>query len=152
MDEPRWLDGDQQRAWRGYVRMEGRLNARLNRELQDDSDLSLADFAVLVALTDVPQERLRAAELARELDWEKSRLSHHVGRMERRGLVRREDCEDDGRGQFVVLTPDGRAAIERAAPGHAAAVLDLLFAEMTPQELAALTRITERVLGRLGAS
>src|SRR4051812_31345737 len=112
----RWLDGDEQRVWRGYLRMQNRIAAQLNRELQADSDLSLADFDVLVQLTDVPAGRVRVVELARTLRWEQSRLSHQVARMQRRGLVVREDCADDRRGAFVVLTPAGRRAIEAAAP------------------------------------
>src|SRR3712207_2711873 len=125
--QPRWLDDAQQRAWRSYVRMQGRLAARLGRELQAQSDLSLPDYDVLVQLTDVPDRRLRVSELARELQWEKSRLSHHLARMSRRGLIAREECREDARGSFVVLTAAGAAAIEAAAPGHVAAVRRLVF-------------------------
>ncbi|HEY0357758.1 MAG TPA: MarR family transcriptional regulator [Mycobacteriales bacterium] len=151
MSETRWLDESQQQAWRGYLRMQSRLSARLNRQLQTDSDLSLADFDVLVALTDQPEDRLRVSELARVLQWEKSRLSHHVGRMERRGLVVRQECADDGRGAFVVLTPEGRRAIEAAAPPHVEAVRRLVFDDLTPQQVATMDAITRQVLGRLEA-
>ena len=89
MTDPRWLDDREQRAWRGYLAMQGRLQAHLNRRLQADSGLSLADFEVLVALTDVPDGRVRVRELAEAVQWEKSRLSHHLARMERRGLIER---------------------------------------------------------------
>ena len=85
----RWLTDDQQRVWRDWLRLNALLPAALHRELQADSDLSLQDFDVLVALTDTPEERLRVSELADALHWERSRLSHHVRRMERRGLVQR---------------------------------------------------------------
>ena len=149
--EPRWLDDEEQRAWRSYLRMAGKLSAHLNRQLQAESDLSLADFDVLVHLTDVPERRLRVIELARELEWEKSRLSHHVGRMERRGLVRREECEDDGRGSYIVLTPAGLAAIEGAAPGHVEAVRRVLFDGLTRDQVEALGAVADRVLARLDA-
>src|SRR6186713_2648620 len=116
MTDPRWLDERQQRAWRGYLAMQTRLQAQLNRQLQADSGMSLADFDVLVALTDRPHVQMRVLELAEALQWEKSRLSHHLARMERRGLIERQDCPDDARGAFVVLTDEGRRAIERAAP------------------------------------
>jgi DNA-binding MarR family transcriptional regulator len=151
MSEPRWLDDTQQRAWRGYLRMQGELTARLNRQLQADSGLSLADFDVLVHLTDVPDGRLRVSVLARALQWEKSRLSHHIGRMERRGLVTREECTSDGRGAFVVVTAAGRAAIESAAPPHVETVRRLVFDDLTPAQLAALSTITEQVLAKLDA-
>jgi DNA-binding MarR family transcriptional regulator len=149
MADPRWLDEDQQRAWRGYLRMQGQLSARLNRQLQADSDLSLADFDVLVALTDLPEERMRVLELARVLQWEKSRVSHHVGRMERRGLVIREECREDGRGAFVVLTPAGRRAIEAAAPPHVDTVRRLVFDHLTPEQVETLATISDLVLARL---
>jgi DNA-binding MarR family transcriptional regulator len=147
----RWLDDDEQRTWRGWLALNARLPAALNRQLQRDSDLSLQDFDVLVRLTDQGRERLRVSELAAELAWERSRLSHHLTRMAARGLVVREECEDDGRGAFVVLTPEGRRAIEAAAPEHVDAVRRLVFAELTPREAAALGRITRKLLGALEA-
>jgi DNA-binding MarR family transcriptional regulator len=150
MAEPRWLDDDEQHAWRSYLRMAGKLSAHLNRQLQADSDLSLADFDVLVHLTDVPERRLRVVELARELEWEKSRLSHHVARMERRGLVRREECEDDGRGSYIVLTPTGLAAIEAAAPGHVETVRQAVFDGLSREQVTALGQVADQVLARLG--
>lgn len=149
MTENRWLDADEQRAWRRYLRMQADLTARLARQLQIDSDLSLADFEVLVNLTDVPEGRVRVTGLARSLQWEKSRLSHHVARMERRGLVIREDCPSDARGAFVVLTPAGRRAIEAAAPGHVATVRRLMFDGLTPDQVEALTVIADTVLDRI---
>ncbi|MBK1787700.1 MarR family winged helix-turn-helix transcriptional regulator [Prauserella cavernicola] len=148
----RWLDDTEQRAWRGYLDMNAELTARLHRRLQADSGLSLADFDVLVKLTDQPQPRLRAGELAEALQWEKSRLSHHLARMQKRGLVARQDCPDDGRGAFVVLTDQGRAAIDQAAPAHVETVRDLVFDQLTTEEVAALTSITDRVRARLDAT
>src|SRR3954447_2250160 len=115
---PKWLTDDEQRAWRGLLQMTSRLDARLNRDLQQTSGLSLADYDVLVLLTEAPDGRLRVFELVGNLQWEQSRLSHHLTRMQRRGLVAREDCTTDRRGAFIVLTDAGRDAIEKAAPGH----------------------------------
>lgn len=150
MDSPRWLDADEQRAWRAYLRMQGRLTARLNRQLQADSGLSLADYEVLVHLTDRQEGRLRPFELQRDLQWEQSRLSHHLTRMERRGLVTREECEEDGRGAFVVISEEGRRAIRAAAPGHVETVRRLFFDGLTRRQVAALERLAEDVLDRLG--
>ncbi len=155
MTEPRWLDEREQRAWRGYLAMQARLQARLNRRLQDDSGLSLPDFDVLVALTDRggagpnSRVRVRVHELADTLQWERSRLSHQLSRMQRRGLVEREDCEDDARGAFVVLTDEGRRAIERAAPPHVEAVRELVFDGLDDGQVDALARIAEIVLDRI---
>ncbi len=145
----RWLTEDQQRVWRDWLLLNALLPAALHRELQADSDLSLQDFDVLVALTDTPAERLRVSELADALHWERSRLSHHVRRMERRGLVQRDDCLDDGRGSFIVLSPAGRQAIDRAAPAHVETVRELFVDALTAEELATLAGITGKVLARL---
>lgn len=147
----RWLDAREQRAWRGYVAMQAQLNAELHRRMQAESGLSLADFDVLVALTDRATERMRVLELAEALQWEKSRLSHHLSRMQRRGLVEREDCPDDARGAFVLLSAQGRQAIEGAAPAHVEAVRELVFDGLADADVDALARITEAVLARIAA-
>ncbi|HET9258139.1 MAG TPA: MarR family transcriptional regulator [Pseudonocardiaceae bacterium] len=147
--EPRWLDDREQRAWRAYLAMNAKLSAQLHRQLQADSGLSLADFAVLVQLTDSPEERVRVLELAQALQWEKSRLSHHLARMQRRGLIAREDCPNDARGAFIVLTPQGRDAIERAAPRHVNTVRDLVFDQITTEQVQTLHTIATQVLARL---
>ncbi len=151
-DDTPWLDDRQQQVWRAWLRVGSRLPAALNRQLQRDSELSLQDFDVLVQLTDVDEGRVRVSALAAALGWERSRLSHHVTRMERRGLVAREECDDDGRGAFVVLTPTGRAAIERAAPGHVRTVRSLVFDALSPAEVDALGDALATVLGRLESS
>lgn len=151
MGEARWLDDDEQRAWRAYVRMQSKLNARLNRQLQADSQLSLSDFVVLVHLTDVQEGSLRVTELANALEWERSRVSHQITRMERRGLVERVDCPSDGRSAFVNLTACGRKAIEAAAPQHVETVRRLFIDTLTDQQLSALEAIATQVLCRIEA-
>ncbi|MBD0839827.1 MarR family winged helix-turn-helix transcriptional regulator [Streptomyces sp. TRM68416] len=145
----RWLTPEEQQAWRSFVRLQEKLGGRLARLLQTESHLSAADFAVLVNLTDVPEGRRRHQDLARALEWEKSRMSHHVARMAGRGLVVREECAEDGRGAFVVITEQGRAAIEAAAPLHVEAVRALFLDHVTPAELRTLGQISERVVAKL---
>lgn len=131
--------------------MQAQLNAELHRRMQAESGLSLADFDVLVALTDRTPERMRVLELAQALQWEKSRLSHHLSRMQRRGLIEREDCPDDARGAFVLLSAEGRRAIEAAAPPHVAAVRELVFDGLDDADVDALARIADAVLARIAA-
>ncbi|MFI6253587.1 MarR family winged helix-turn-helix transcriptional regulator [Streptomyces sp. NPDC051016] len=145
----RWLTAEEQHAWRSFVRMHERLMGRLSRLLQAESNVSPADFAVLVELTDVPDGRRRFLDLARALEWEKSRMSHHIARMVKRGLVVRDECPEDGRGAFVVITDEGRAMIEAAAPRHVEAVRELFLDNVTPSELRLLARISERVVEKL---
>ncbi|MCX4855045.1 MarR family transcriptional regulator [Streptomyces canus] len=145
----RWLTPEEQRAWRGFVRLHERLGGRLGRLLLSESHVSSADFAVLVHLTDTPEGRQRYQDLARALEWEKSRMSHHIARMAGRGMVVREDCLEDARGAFVVITDVGRAAVEAAAPRHVEAVRELFLDHVTPAELRVLAEISERVIGKL---
>lgn len=145
----RWLTSEEQHAWRSFVRLHEKLGGRLSRLLQSESNVSAADFGVLVTLTDVPEGLQRFQDLARELEWEKSRMSHHIARMVKRGLVVREECPEDGRGAFVVITQEGRAAIEAAAPLHVDAVRALFLDHVTPSELRTLGQISERVVAKL---
>lgn len=146
---PRWLTNDEQDLWRRWLRISALLPVALNRDLQADAGLSFSDFEVLVRLTEEPAARLRVTELARGLQWERSRVSHHVARMQQRGLVTREDCADDRRGAFVVVTEQGRAAMERAAPGHVESVRRQFFDVLDAREVTELSRMTEKLLGAL---
>ncbi|MEU5671775.1 MarR family transcriptional regulator [Micromonospora sp. NPDC047753] len=150
MDAPRWLDEREDRAWRGYRRMRRLLDLELARELTQDAGLSEADYDVLSDLSETPQGRLRLRELADRMLWSRSRLSHHLTRMQQRGLVTREECADDARGSVVVLTAAGRQAIESAAPGHVAAVRRHLIDLLTQAEIDALGALTHRVVDHLG--
>lgn len=144
-----WLDEDQQRTWRAWLNAQALLSVRLGRDLHASSGLSLADYEVLVALTDVPDHRLRMFELTEAVQWEKSRLSKQISRMTARGLVTRTECPEDRRGAHVALTPEGKAAIESAAPGHAELVRQLVFADITDDELHVLGKFFDRVLERV---
>lgn len=144
-----WLSGEEQRVWRAFVRMQQRLFATLARDLHVHSKLSGADFEILVTLTDVPDGRLRFQEIANTVEWEKSRLSHQITRMAKRGLVDKEECAEDARGAFVVITTAGRDAIDSAAPQHVALVRRLVVDTLSPDELATLAQISQRILDRI---
>ena len=150
MVDGRWLDEREQRAWRALQLMQMRLTAELTRQLVTESGLSYQDYLVLVALTDRPDGRMRLFELACVLGWEKSRLSHHISRMEERGLVTRTKCASDRRGAFVVVTGTGREEIEAAAPGHVDAVRRMFVDRLTPRQLDVLREAAEAVLAGLG--
>ena len=149
MTSPRWLDEREQRAWRGYTQMQHRLTKVLGQRLVRDSGLSAADYELLVPLSEAADDQLRARDLARMVDWEKSRLSHQLTRMEQRGLVERRECPTDARGAFISLTAAGRAAIEGAAPQHVDAVREHFIDLLTESEIQILIGITGRVLRRL---
>ena len=142
----RWLNAREERSWRALQFMQMRLEGELARQLASDSGLSYPDYLVLVALTDRPDGRTRLFELGHVLGWEKSRLSHQVGRMADRGLVKKEPCDTDRRGSFVAITRRGHRAIEAAAPGHARAVRRLFVDLLTPSQLDAIGKAAEIVL------
>jgi DNA-binding MarR family transcriptional regulator len=148
-DDVRWLDADEQRAWRAWLDAHAGLSARLNRALQAGSGLSLSDYDVLVHLTDVPEGRLRAFELGDGLAWEKSRVSRQVARMAARGLVARQASPEDGRGAYVSITPAGRQAIEEAAPAHVELVRQLLFEGLSATQVRTLATVALSVIERL---
>src|ERR1700749_3483596 len=112
MKQGRWLGDREARAWRGLMAMHADLSQYIERQLRSRDGLSTADYEVLALLSEASSGRLRAFELGRSLRWEKSRLSQHLTRMEKRGLVSREQCPTDQRGHFVVLTARGREAVE----------------------------------------
>ncbi len=146
----RWLDETERDAWRGLALMTRQLDAVLARQLAG-SGLSLQDYGVLAHLSDQPDGRARMSELGRSLGWEKSRVSHHVGRMEARRLVARERCPSDRRGWFVVITPTGHRAIAAAAPGHVESVRQHFVDLLDRAQLSQLTAITATVLDHLAA-
>jgi DNA-binding MarR family transcriptional regulator len=144
-----WLSDDEQRAWRTYLRMSSLLPAALNRELQLDSGLTLPEYEVLVQLSETPQQRLRPFQICEALNWEQSRLSHQLTRMERRGLVSRQECAADGRGAFIGLTAAGADVIGAAAARHVAAVRRLIFDRLSDAQRAAFEEACAAVVTAL---
>ena len=142
MTEPRWLDAQEMRAWRGLIGTNRLLFEQINRELSRRSGLSAADYEVLVQLSEAPERRLRMSELAAQSLSSKSRLSHQVSRLERLGWVRREECPTDRRGAFAALTDEGFGILEEAAKGHVQDVRRHLFDRLTNEQVASLAEIT----------
>lgn len=146
---PRWLTDIEMRAWRGLLTTDRLLFDQLSRDLQGDAGLSMADYEVLVQLSEAPDRRLRMTELASMSLLSKSRLSHQVARMEDAGWVRREACPEDRRGAFAVLTASGFAVLDAAAPGHVESVRVNLFDHLTAQEVEQLAAITAKLSAEL---
>ena len=145
-DEPRWLNEDEQRAWRAFVAATKLLFEELDRELQRDAHMPHAYYEILVRLSESPNRRMRMSELAARSLSSRSRLSHAVARLEEAGWVRRELCETDKRGQEAVLTDEGFAALERAAPGHVEGVRCHLFDQLTPEQVQQLEEIGNAIV------
>jgi DNA-binding MarR family transcriptional regulator len=147
--KPRWLDDREQLVWQAYLHLNQHLYAFLEQQLVRDSGLSGSDYKVLHPLSEAPAGLLRARELCTEIGWDRSRLSHHLGRMEKRGLVAREECAEDARGLMVRLTDAGRKAIQGAAPQHAELVQRYFFDLLSDDELDTLLEVFQRVLENL---
>jgi DNA-binding MarR family transcriptional regulator len=149
MKEVRTLTEDKTRTWQAFMQMQEQLSSRLEQQLQANSNLSNADYTVLVVLSEAPEQRYRVYELQRIIGWEKSRLHHQLSRMCQRGLVRREPDPDTPRAMHAVLTDAGRAAITAAAPAHAQEVQRLFFDYLTDRHVTQLAAISHRVLAGL---
>src|SRR3954465_3806138 len=149
--EARLLDAEEQKAWRAWLFSSLLLQDRLDRELTRETGLSHAYYEILVQLSEAPGRMLRMSQLADRSLSSRSRLSHAVSRLEERGWVRRQVCPDDGRGQLAVLTDEGFAALEAAAPIHVESVRVHLFDQLTPQQVENMRDIGETLLRHLDA-
>ncbi len=147
----RWLTTEQQQWWRAYLQGSARLTEALSRQLESDSDLSLHEYEVLVRLSEAEDHTLRMAELADSLVHSRSRVTHTVTRMERRGLVARRACPADGRGINAVLTEEGMAVLVAAAPGHVRAVREHLVDRLTDDQLRGLGEAMALIAPEVGA-
>ena len=147
--EPNWLSEEEEKAWRGFVALRIGLVGHLARQLSQDSGITEAEFEVLVVVSEAPGQRIRSRDLGKALNWERSRLSHQITRMEERGMVAREQCENDARGVDVVLTKAGLKAIQGAAPAHLEGVRHCFIDLLTPAQMKTLSSIAEVVTEHL---
>ncbi|MFI6452347.1 MarR family winged helix-turn-helix transcriptional regulator [Streptosporangium amethystogenes] len=142
----RWLDDDEQRTWRAFMAASQLVQEELDRQLQRDSGMPHAYYAMLVKLSEAPGRMMRMSELATEVNSSQSRLSHAMKRLEERGWARREPCAADRRVSWAILTDGGLAALAAAAPGHVEAVRQALFDRLTPTQLHQLREICTALL------
>ncbi len=138
MGRPRWLNAEEKRAWNAFLGTYELLSRRLDQQLKQDSGISHLQYVILARLSAAPDRELRMAELACAVSNSKSGLTYQIGQLERAGLVRRRACENDPRAVYAVLTDDGMALLEQAAPGHVTLVRELLIDVLTPEQLHAL--------------
>ena len=148
-DEVRWLSEDEQLAWRAWLFSSLLLHDRLDRDLIRETGIPHAYYEILVQLSETPGHSLRMSELAERCLSSRSRLSHAVARLEERGWVRRQVCAEDGRGQLAVLTDEGFAALEGAAPVHVESVRTHLLDRLSPEQISAMRDIGETLLRHL---
>jgi len=145
-DQPRWLDAEERAAWLALMSVLIKLPAALDAELQRDCGLSHFEYTVLAGLSEAPGRSLRMSVLAALADGSLPRLSQVIGRLERRGLVRRGPDPDDGRYNLAVLTDEGWELVVKAAPGHVETVRSLVFEPMTKPQPRQLRDICTRIM------
>ena len=150
--EARWLDDSQQQSWRALVMGMTLLLDRLDADLRRSFDISLAEYEILVRLSERPERRLRMAQLADAMAHSRSRVTHTVTRMEKAGLVQRSRSDEDGRGIIAALTDTGLDLLVRAAPTHVEGVRDHLVDLAADDDLAALGRVMDAVSDNLIAA
>ena len=140
---------DELRVWRDFIETGELLRTEMAARLQREAGLSTGDYAVLLALSEADGSRMRSSELAAHIGWERSRLSHHLGRMERRGLIRREECASDSRGAEVVLAPAGDEVFRAANRPHLRDIREIFVDALTPEQLAAAGEIAAALRAHL---
>ncbi|MDO5076552.1 MarR family winged helix-turn-helix transcriptional regulator [Corynebacterium sp.] len=146
MTTPRWLNDEEQELWRDLLAAVRYVDRGMDVTLQEGHGISVPEFAVLVHLSESNAMETRLRDLCASLEWDRSRTSHQITRMERRGLVVKQKCSDDGRGVIVELTAEGRRRLESAAPEHVNSVRKLFFDNITEDEMRALKPILDRIL------
>jgi DNA-binding MarR family transcriptional regulator len=152
MEEPRWLDEKEQRAWRAFIAAQRVVNTQIEQQLQRDAGIPHTYFEILVRLADAQHGRLRMSELAVATLGSRSRLSHAVSRLEQCGWVRREGIETDRRGQVAIITDHGRQKLTDTAPGHVETVRQAVFDALSPEQIAQLHDICGTLVRHSGGT
>lgn len=145
----RGLSDREREVWRSFHHMRRQLDLTLERRLLADAGISTADFEILLSLREADDLRLRAGRIADLIGWEKSRVSHQLTRMEGRGLITRENCDDDARGVWIIITPEGVQAVDHAIGDRAAVIREYFLDVLSDDEQTALVDASRRVLDRL---
>ena len=145
MADPRWLDDEEVRIWRGFVEVSSRVKQLLDLSLKAEADMTFDDYEVLVHLSEATDQRLRMTDLSESLFHSQGRLTQRIDRLVGRGWVARQKCPEDGRVTYAVITTEGLAAITAAAPGHVADVRAVLIDLIQPEERATVANVFNRV-------
>ena len=149
MGEINWLDEEEQRTWRSFLAATRLLWSQLDREIQAEAAMPSSYYAILVLLSEAPERALRMSDLAAATQSSPSRISHAIGRLEKAGWVRRESCPNDRRGWYAVLTEEGLATLEAAAPKHVESVREHLFDQLSRAQQRQLRQICETLVDHL---
>lgn len=145
----RFSDGERRDVWRQYLATSAQLVDRLDHELQRYHHLALVDYEILEALCQSPGGRLRMSDLAAQVFVSRSRLTYRIDRLADVGFVVREECEDDRRGMWAIITGAGRESYEAARVSHESAVKAWFFDQMSSEQLHACHEVMRRIEAKL---
>ncbi|APT84771.1 MarR family winged helix-turn-helix transcriptional regulator [Corynebacterium aquilae] len=148
MTDTHWLTPEQQRMWRLLLDAHAVIFRRIDEQLHTDSELGSSEYSVLVRLSEAPETTLRLNQIGTYLGWDRSRCSHLIRRMEKRGLVDKKTCAEDGRGILVSLTDLGAERLSAAAPGHADLVKSMIFSDLSSDDIETLSTFYRRIIER----
>lgn len=148
MGDATGTEADEWRLWRSFLAAQARLARRTDGQLQRDSELSRGEYGAIQAILDAPERRLRIGRIAEQLGWERSRVSHLILRMEQRGLIERDACDNDRRANELSVTRAGRRAHLAATRGHAAEVRRAFLDQVRPEERQMLQAVLDRIIGQ----
>ena len=146
MTKTRWLNEQEQRTWRAFLAATQLLQDRLDRELQCEAGMPHGYYEILVRLSEAPDRAMRMSDLADRSLSSRSRLSHAVAKLEELGWVKRQECPEDRRGAYAILTDEGFAMLEKAAHGHVEGVRTYLFDPLSSEQVTQLRRISEAIV------
>lgn len=149
MSEPRWLSGPEQKAWRSYLTGSQLLTVQLDKEIRDNHGIGLPEYEILVRLSEHENRTMRMALLAMDTTMSRSRLTHSVTRMEKKGLLERFSIPEDGRGVNCQMTEAGWELLVTTAPTHVGGVRDHLVDLLEPEEMATLGRVFGKVTAHM---
>lgn len=146
--EPRWLSDEEQLFWRKFLLAMRKVQHGIDRDLQNSHGLTTPEFAVLVNLSEaMPDQELRLRDLCLALDWDRSRTSHQVTRMEKRGLLSKRKCAEDGRGIMIGITEEGMRRLVAAAPDHVESVRRIVFDQINGDLMTPVEEFFDRIIG-----
>jgi DNA-binding MarR family transcriptional regulator len=144
--QTRWLDEEEQRIWRAFLAATQLLQDRLDRDLQCEAGMPHAYYEILVNLSEAPNRAMRMSDLAARSLSSRSRLSHAVAKLEELGWVKRQECPEDRRGAYALLTDQGFGVLEKAAHGHVEGVRAYLFDPLTSEQVNQLGQISDAIV------
>lgn len=144
--ETRWLNEEEQELWRLILGSIRKINRGMEETLMAGGEVSMSEFAVLVALSEAEGNALRLRELCADLEWDRSRTSHQVTRMEKRGLVTKSKSVGDARGVIVRITDEGLERLERAVPEHVESVRRIVFDHLNEKDIPSLVNFFQGIL------